>query len=327
LLKQSAVERAAHVSRGRVLVVDDSKTIRVILCTYLKTHGFEVAEAGDGEAALRCLEAGEFDVIVTDLMMPALDGFGLIEAIKARDVPAEIILVTNNAEQDAVVRALRLGAHDFLTKPLPGADAVVLTVTRALEKKRLKDTNARLMRELAAQSRRDGLTGLLNRRVFDESLAQELVRARRYDFPLCLAMVDIDHFKRVNDACGHPAGDEVLRQVARRLESGTRQSDQVFRYGGEEFAVLFAHTPLQEAAEVCARLLVRLRATPIDASGSAFSITASIGLACAGGEADASDALVERADQALYQAKADGRNRVVLGGAHAARGAAGQERI
>jgi diguanylate cyclase (GGDEF)-like protein len=188
----------------------------------------------------------------------------------------------------------------------------VLTVSRALEKKRLKDTNARLMRELAAQSRRDGLTGLLNRRVFDENLEQELTRARRYDFPLSLAMVDIDHFKRVNDAHGHPTGDEVLRQVARRLEAGIRQSDQIFRYGGEEFAVLFAHTALSESADVCVRLLERLRGTPIETAAGALDITASIGIACSDGEVGTSDTLVDRADQALYQAKAAGRNRVAL---------------
>jgi two-component system, cell cycle response regulator len=296
--------------KATVLIVDDSKMIRLLLHTYLK-NDFEVLEAADGREALRCLDQSDIDVIVTDLQMPDLDGFGLIEAVRARGLSTEVILVTCSDQQDVAIRALRLGAHDFLTKPLAAQESVVLTVSRALEKKRLKDTNARLLRELEALSRTDGLTGVGNRRVFDETLAQELARAQRYGVPVSLAMIDIDHFKHVNDAHGHPAGDAVLRAVAERLTAGVRETDRVFRYGGEEFAILLIHAPIAAAADVCGRLLQGLRETPIDAGTTCLRVTASVGVACTSGESMTAADLIARADRALYQAKACGRDRVV----------------
>src|SRR5260221_12070604 len=199
----------------RVLVVDDSTIVRRIIAGYLRAAGHQVGEAQDGAEALEQLGARRFDVVLTDLQMPVLDGFGLLDGIRSRSLDTEVIILTSSEDMESAVRALRSGAHDFLRKPPSGAIEVVLTVERAAEKKRLREPNLRLMRELEALSRRDALTGLFNRRVFDETLLEETIRSRRYQLALSLVILDLDHFKAVNDRYGHPAGDTGLKAFAR----------------------------------------------------------------------------------------------------------------
>jgi two-component system cell cycle response regulator len=281
----------------------------------LRGAGYAVDEAGDGVAALHQLEAHSYDVVITDLKMPALDGLGVLAAVKLRAIGTEVIILTGTHAQDmdCAVRALRLGAHDYLTKPPSSAEEVILTVDRAIEKKRLRDSNFRLLRELETLSRTDALTGLSNRRSFDEALPREESRAKRYAFPLSLVMFDIDHFKKVNDKYGHPGGDEVLRGFGRLVAEQFRDSDLVFRYGGEEFAALLPHTSRTGGLEAAQRLVEAVAETPVRlADGTMLEITCSAGVGCLvrGSGAD----LVAEADGALYQAKQQGRNRAVTAG-------------
>lgn len=313
-MKTDAIETKRTDSRGRVLVVDDSVVIRAIVGHTLRAAGFEVGEAEDGAVALRRLDRESFDVVVTDLQMPGVDGMAVLASVRERGLGTEVIILTGThaQEMETAVRALRLGAHDFLTKPPAGPEVVVLTVTKAVEKKRLHDANAQLVNELKNLSARDALTGLLNRRSFDETRQREEERTRRYGHPLSLLMIDLDHFKSVNDTHGHKGGDEVLRSFAAVATSVLRDTDLLFRYGGEEFAALLPDTTATGAIDAARRLVAAVAGTPLSAGGSKIRVTCSVGAACLErGSAAAYDLLVE-ADKAVYEAKGSGRNRAVL---------------
>jgi diguanylate cyclase (GGDEF)-like protein len=299
--------------RARVMIVDDSPVVRALVGSYLRGAGFEVAEADNGADALRRIESDAFDVIITDLRMPIMDGFALLEAVKSQKGGPEVILLTGTHAHDmsSAIRALRLGAHDFLTKPPSSPDEVIVAVDRAVEKKRLREANARLMRELEALSRTDPLTGALNRGAFEEALRRESFRARRYAFPLSLVMFDLDHFKLINDTYGHRTGDAVLQQFVKRSATIFRESDTVHRYGGEEFAALLPHTPYEGALDAARRLVQVTAATRFSAGEVVVAVTVSAGVACVRTtDIDGAD-LVTRADAALYEAKREGRNCVV----------------
>jgi diguanylate cyclase (GGDEF)-like protein len=297
---------------ARILVADDSALVRTIVRRTLEQGGHSVEEASDGASALRLLEAAPFDVVISDLSMPGLDGFAVLSAVKERGLSTEVIILTGARANDmrSAIRALRLGAHDYLTKPPASADEILLAVERALDTQRLQEANRRLVRELEMLSRTDGLTGLLNRRAFDESLLREVARARRYGVPLSVVLFDLDHFKRINDTYGHAGGDEVLRIFAAQASHQFREADTLYRYGGEEFVALLPHTDVNGARQAAERLCRTLRAVAIHSGAVVIRATCSAGVA----ELAASDAdptsLLRRADAALYAAKAKGRDRV-----------------
>jgi two-component system, cell cycle response regulator len=299
----------------RVLVADDSRLVRTMVAGFLRAAGCLVEEVVDGAAALQRVEQAEFDVVITDLQMPRLDGFGVLEAVRKLPDAPEVIILTGAHAQDvsSAIRALRLGAHDFLTKPPPGPDEVVLAVGRAVEKKRLRETNARLVRELESASLTDPLTGAQNRRAFDEALKTEVERTRRYGHPLSLVLLDLDHFKAVNDGYGHPAGDAVLRAFAGVARQALRVSDVLYRYGGEEFAALLPHTPLEGALIAAGRVVRAIASTRIDVGTATLEVTVSAGASCFSARAPTAAELIAAADAALYEAKRTGRNRACGG--------------
>jgi two-component system cell cycle response regulator len=297
----------------RVLVVDDSAVVRRLLADRLRRAGCRVSEAVDGVAALDELRRCPAEVVVTDLSMPRLGGLGLLAALRAEEAPPEVVLLTGGGEADgaAAIEALRLGAHDYIPKTAAAAEAVVLAVRRAAEKWRLRQENLRLVAALRNMALTDALTGLGNRRAFDEALPLEIARARRQGGPLALAMVDLDHFKAVNDGLGHTAGDAVLAAFAARLRSITREADCLFRYGGEEFALLVGGD--LAAALVAAERMVRaVREEPFSTRAGVVGVTCSAGVSVLAPDDGGTGAgLVARADAALYAAKRTGRDRVV----------------
>ena len=296
--------------QGRILVVDDSAVVRSMLSAMLRKVGYIVREAENGARAISILCSEAFDVVITDLRMPEQDGFAVLEMVRTRALHTEVIILTGTHANDVscAVRALRLGAHDFLTKPPAGPHEVIVTVDRAIEKKRLKEANQRLLREMEGLSRTDGLTGVWNRRAFEETLHGELVRASRHQLPLSLVLIDIDHFKRINDTYGHRVGDEVLKWFGLHASRVLREGDTISRYGGEEFAVILPHTGPSGALTMAKRLLAHLAATAFQDS---LCVTASAGVASGlGGELEDLD-LVALADTALYRAKREGRNRAL----------------
>ncbi len=296
---------------ARVLVVDDSRVVRVVVKGYLRSTGYAVDEAGDGISALQLLDAGSYDVVVSDLVMPGMDGLGLLQALRERPNRPEVILLTGSptAEMDLANRALHLGAHDYLTKPPAGPDIVVLAVERALEKKRLRDANRGLAQQLEILKRADPLTGLLNRRAFEETLANETARAQRYGLPLSLILLDLDHFGQINEAHGIAGGDEVLKHFARLARTSFRESDQLFRYGGEELAALLPHTALPGAIAAARRIVTLAAEAPAVVCSTVVRFTCSAGVAALEGPDTAAE-LLARADAALDQAKSAGRNQV-----------------
>jgi two-component system cell cycle response regulator len=318
--EQGQVGRKQSESRGSVLVVDDSRLVRTVVSHHLKAAGFSVDEADNGQTAMHILSKGSYDVIITDLNMPQLDGFGVLAAVKRLGLSVEVIILTGAHAQDmsSAVRALRLGAHDYLTKPPANADEVILTVERAVEKKRLRDENKRLLHELESLSRTDALTGVANRRSFDQALTQEMARARRYGSALGVVVLDIDHFKKVNDTHGHQGGDEVLRSFAKTVAGALREGDVLFRYGGEEFVALLPYADQAGALTAAERLVKAVAAAPIRVGSTVINVTTSAGVAAlASSDADGLS-LVARADGALYEAKRNGRNRVQASGARLA---------
>src|SRR5574341_1592608 len=299
---------------AQVLVVDDTTLVRKLIVTRLRAAGYRVAEAQDGQEALELFRRQTSPVVITDLNMPRLGGLGLLAALRQHALPPEVILLTASGASDAqaAVEALRLGAHDYIAKNTSAGDEVVLAVQRAAEKWRLREENARLVDDLRRLSLTDSLTNVGNRRAFDEVLRTEIARSRRHGRDLALVLLDLDHFKRLNDTLGHRAGDLVLTAFATRLGSLIRASDWLFRYGGEEFALLLPDEGSQSGLDAACRFVRGIAERPLAANGAHVALTCSAGVAAlrASDAADGAE-LVARADAALYAAKRAGRNRAL----------------
>ena len=294
-----------------MLLADDSATVRALARMELEGAGYEVVEAVDGEQALALALAEPVDVVLLDIEMPVMDGYQTVTALKAdpRTADVPVVFLTGRVAADDVVRALKLGGHDYLRKP-PEAAELLARVSAALRVKALQDELRRRADEFDAMSRTDVLTGLYNRRHMEERLAALGAGAKRHGYPLAVLLLDVDHFKKVNDTVGHSAGDEVLRQVAERLGCTLRGEDVLGRWGGEEFLLLLPHTGLSAAQSLGERLRARVAAEPIVSAGIPLTVTVSIGGASA--EQPGDHDLLAQADSQLYLAKNGGRDRVAI---------------
>jgi len=295
---------------GRILVVDDAmENIRILHAALQDEH--EVLFALDGPRALELARTQHPDLVLLDAMMPGMDGYALIKELQASSDTADIpvIFVTALSAPEDETRALGAGAADFISKPVNAA-VVRARVRTQLTVKRQRDA-------LRALVLTDALTGVANRRAFDERLVAEWRRCGRIGLPVALVLVDVDHFKLYNDFYGHPAGDNTLIQVASAMRRAAgRTQDQVARYGGEEFAILLPQLDARGAVGVAKRLMLELErmAIPHGASPTAPHLTASMGIAgMVPGEHSIPADLVQVADVRLYQAKAEGRNRYRAG--------------
>jgi diguanylate cyclase (GGDEF)-like protein len=307
----------------KILLVDDSPTIRAATGPMLEKMGHTLTVAENGELALAAYERERPDLVLMDVTMPVMDGYTAAQQIRTRHpedwVP--IIFLSGASEEQQLERGIRAGGDDYLIKP---ASYVVLHA-KIHAMQRIDDMRRRLLkmsaelssanRALERMSRQDWLTELANRRYFDTFLADEMARARRSKQELCLALCDVDFFKAYNDHYGHQAGDECLKQVARALQSACRRpADLAARYGGEEFALVLPETSLVGAglvAEAVREGVLQLQVQH-EHSGVAAHVTLSIGVAgLLPGRDVAPERLIASADQALYQAKKLGRNRVV----------------
>jgi diguanylate cyclase (GGDEF)-like protein len=295
-------------SAGLILVAEDSLVVRAVVCDQLEEQGYEIVEAVDGESALAQCAATRPDAILLDIEMPGLDGYGVLARLKSdeelSDIP--VVFLTGRTGTDDMVAGLRAGAHDYLRKPFETAE-LLARVGGAVRIKRLQDELRIRNRQLDELSRIDGLTGLSNRRHIDEQLLKEADIANRHGQALAILILDIDHFKHVNDDEGHPAGDRVLREFAQRVQGAIRTGDLVGRWGGEEFIVIAPQTDIAGAVTLGERIRMSIADRPIDLGGHSIAVTVSVGCAVGLGPAEA---LMERADAALYRSKAEGRNRV-----------------
>lgn len=297
---------------AKILIVDDSKLIAHVAKTILIKQGHEVLLAQDGKAGLEAAKSGQPDIILLDLIMPVMDGYEVCGHLKAEESTKEIpiIMVTSKAETADKVKGLQMGALDYVTKPFDEAE-LVARVNIHLRLRELYQAVQEQNRQLQEMANRDGLTGLYNHRYFHEQLAQDFLRARRYHEDLSCVLLDIDYFKKFNDTYGHQTGDVVLRTLAEVIERSIRDSDLAARYGGEEFALVLYHTDKSAAYEVAERLRQMVESHEVQDNDNLLHVTISAGIATFPHErVHDSKELIEYADQALYKAKENGRNRV-----------------
>ena len=293
-----------------VLVADDSPTVRALVRMQLEGAGYCVVEAENGEQALAAARdpGRRVDVVLLDVEMPVLDGFATIAALKADSATVDlpVVFLTSRIQGEDVVDALRLGAHDYLRKP-PETTELLSRVGAAVQVTALRDELRRRTVELDRMSRTDHLTGLFNRRHLDDGLHALLASSRRHSYPFAVLLVDVDHFKSVNDRYGHDTGDRVLQAVAGALGSAVRSEDLVGRWGGEEFLVLAPFTDVEGARVLGERLREGVAS---QTAGSEVAVTVSIGAAVVPEGEGAASAVLRAADRLLYDAKAAGRDRV-----------------
>jgi diguanylate cyclase (GGDEF)-like protein len=290
-------------SESNILVVDDNPDKLYLLESALKLAGYRVTTATDGDEALAAIESYQPDLVITDVMMPRMNGYELAQQIRAnpRTKFIPVIMQTSAGRRvEDLRRASEVGALGYITDPTD-LDLLLARTRTLLEFKAYLDVC-----EEAAFT--DHLTGLANRRRFERQLEREVNRALRLEHPFSLLMLDIDNFKSVNDTFGHNVGDEAIRQIGKVLREGTRGIDLAARIGGEEFAVLLVETPLGRGLEVAERLRLAIRTMSIS---PAEYITASFGVAECPSSAQTSADILEAADNLLYQAKRNGRDQVI----------------
>ena len=307
---------------SRILVVDDVPVNIQLLVTYLAAEGYDVVSAKDGYDAMKAVKEHQPDLILLDVMMPKMNGFKVCEAIKSDDATKfiPVILVTALNELEDKIKGMDSGADDFLAKPFNKLELLV-RVRSLLRIKHLHDELQekvielqRTKEELRQLAITDGLTGLYNYRYFKEQLLQELKRAQRYSLNTAVVMIDIDHFKQYNDKNGHPAGDVVLKGIARLLKDNIRNIDLAARYGGEEFSLILIETDKPSAKIVSEKIRKHVEdyGFAYESSQPDGKLTISTGVATFPEDGEDFDTLVSKADQRLYRAKEAGRNLIFV---------------
>jgi diguanylate cyclase (GGDEF)-like protein len=305
---------SSHNKAFRLLIADDSLVSRHLLESTLKKWGYDVRSVADGTEAWNLLQKDDApDLAILDWVMPGLTGPEVCRLVRQqhdRDRYTYLILLTSKSLKEDLIEGMESGADDYVTKPFDQHELQV----RLRAGIRILELQAELMsarEELREQATKDPLTKLWNRRHILEVLERELARIQRHDSALGLIMLDLDHFKSVNDTYGHLAGDEVLRESAKRLRGAIRQYDSVGRYGGEEFLIVMPGCGGEDIEKQAERLRLALCQTPMTVGSVELSISGSFGATYAIPAYRANqEELVKVADEALYRAKRAGRNRV-----------------
>jgi two-component system cell cycle response regulator len=286
-----------------ILFVDDEESVCAALGAMAELLGYSYLIAGNSSEAIKVLESTSVDLVLSDVVMPGMDGLALLDHIKKHHKNTDVIISTGFSEKASYAEVIKAGAIDFIKKPVELAE---------LEAKLARAVRERiLVRELERLSMHDALTFLLNRRSFDQRFPYELERAHRQNYSLILAFIDVDHFKDYNDQFGHQAGDEVLAGLGKIMAECTREKvDLCFRLGGDEFAVLLPQASSDQGMEIAQRMLLSF-------GGKSFGeTTLSIGLVSCKRDKNISmeedgRLIKERADQAMYDAKYRGKNCIV----------------
>jgi two-component system cell cycle response regulator len=265
------------------------------------------------DEALDIIEKERFDLIFLEYLLPDGNGLDFLETINTRDTDIPVVVLTGQGDEMIASRMIQAGASDYLPKAKMSNKALLRIISNALEKSSLKREMRIAQEKLTEMSIQDELTGMFNRRYFQEALERELSGAQRYKHSLALCIIDLDHFKLVNDSYGHLCGDYVLQAFGRLLKESIRMYDVACRYGGEEFAVLLPDTSLDEAISLCDRFRERVCNYVFTYNDDVtLQITASVGVTAHSTENGITgQQLVDLADKALYRAKSQGRNKVV----------------
>lgn len=311
----------------KALVIEDTVTSATLICHLLEKMGLQPVHARDGQSGILEFKRNKPDLVLLDIIMPGMDGFEVARRIRQLEKDGEwtpIIFLSARTSDDDLALGISVGGDDYLVKPV--SEIVLRAKVRAMQRiaqmrysllvltRKLDEAN----RELTRLSAADGLTGIANRRCFDDTLQREWRRAVRANTPMALLVADVDHFKQFNDGYGHQLGDDCLKNVARVLESCLRRpTDLVARYGGEEFAVIMPETDAAGAAQVAESMREAVHAARIAHAFSSVApvVTVSVGAAAtlpSRTDDEGPRMLLQLADQALYRAKREGRNRVSL---------------
>jgi two-component system, cell cycle response regulator len=298
-----------------ILLAEDDPVTRMLMTRFLNKAGYEVDAVANGSQALDKMTKRYYPMLVTDWEMPEMDGVSLCKAVRNLQLDGYVyaLLLTARDSKEHIIAGLEAGADDYLIKPVHEAELIArLNAGRRI-------LNLEYSLRVANQRNRilsitDALTGAHNRRYLMEQLPRELERCRRYAYPLSVLMCDIDHFKQINDARGHAAGDDVLQQFAGRVQKSIRtNSDWVSRHGGEEFLIVLPETAHEGALFVAEKIRMLVAGTPFATRSGETPVTASFGVASTGVNGPditlKVDALIRTADECLYKSKQGGRNR------------------
>ena len=295
---------ADHSTPLTVLVIEDHPDQRELLMIVLQKEGYRVIAAANGVEALEKLEKEPVQIVLSDIMMPKMNGFELINKIRSNPAFKNIylILITARIQEGDRVRGLDLGADDYITKPF--------SFSELLARVRVGSRVVQYQQHLEYQTLIDALTGLFNRRAFEKKIEEEFERAKRYHHSLSLLIADIDNFKTINDTYGHHAGDQVLKGIAEALRDKSRRSDFASRYGGEEFVLILPETDLENALQAAKKMVAEIKGQSFGTPTRSFSLTISVGISSTSNK-DYSEweEMLQDADQALYLAKNKGKNR------------------
>ncbi len=302
----------------KALIVDDSPSLRRIIKSNLNRKGVSVVEAQDGMEALQLIEAGShsFDMVILDQVMPGMRGDEVCRRLKTMEHMEQVpvFFISALADKDAIIALFKAGACDYLQKPFIEEELSARLVAHLRARKHINQLKM-LNDSLGYQANHDSLTGLFNKRYFQEAIAGNFAQAQRYAQDLTCVLIDLDHFKRVNDDHGHIFGDQVLAEFGKLLKNRTRVSDLAARYGGEEFVLLLPNTGTEQAIHLVENIREAAESHCYTNGSALLQVTCSIGLSSirsCGAEDYA--ALVVKADEALYKAKEKGRNAIVVDG-------------
>ncbi|HET98684.1 MAG TPA: diguanylate cyclase [Desulfurivibrio alkaliphilus] len=286
----------------KILAVDDDPQIIAMLKSAITAFGFQCDTAADGVEALAKAQEEKFAIVLTDLTMPRMDGMTLLRELKNLYPRLDVIVITGYAENFSYTDVIKAGACDFIAKPF-NIDELEAKLRRALREQDL-------VRKLEHISMCDSLTGLHNRRGFEVKLREEIARGQRQNYPVFLAIIDMDKFKSYNDQHGHQAGDEALKSLGRLLLSHTRDKvDWCCRQGGDEFAIILPYASDEQARAVCRRILEQYRLNPFGETTLSIGLARFVGSPQNNLEEDI-DNFVRRADEAMYRAKKTGGDRI-----------------
>ncbi|MEO9061137.1 MAG: diguanylate cyclase [Nitrosospira sp.] len=286
----------------KILIAEDDTPSRLVFGAILRKLGHAVTAVADGREAWKAWQQNDYPLVISDWMMPDIDGLELCKMIRAEHSLqyTYIILLTSMDGKGSYLEGMKAGADDFITKPF---DEEYLATRLHVAERILA-----LHKTLHLQATHDFLTGLWNRGAIMDNLQKELVRAERWRTPISVIMVDLDHFKQVNDTYGHSTGDALLCEAASRICALLRPSDRAGRYGGEEFLIIIPNCARDDALNLAERIRRSISEKPVDIESESIFMTISLGVATHGGEDAAT--LIGVADKALYRAKKAGRNRV-----------------
>lgn len=301
----------------KILVVEDDPVARGLLELYLETDGYDFTSVTDGKQALELFERYNFQIVITDWLMPELDGIELCRKLRAMGTEhyTYLILLTSQGSQSSMVEGLEAGADEYIVKPIhhPELRARLKGARRILE---LESSLKKSLEDIRELTIRDSLTGAFNRNFMDQQLAHEIRRAYRYEHALSVILFDIDFFKLINDTYGHQAGDEALRQCVVTVTGSIRNNiDWVARYGGEEFLVVLPETDMAGCHVVAERIRQQIELRVITYRAQEFRMTASFGAVTisplSSQVPSTVDSVLHNSDTCLYQAKLEGRNRII----------------